>query len=208
MRGHPKQAFAYRALGKLGALGHRSAVAEILGVKLSGMVAWLLWRAIYLMKMPGLDRKIRVATDWFLDLILPPDIVQIKTEKSGGIGREHFEPGEVIFRQGDRGDRLYIIVDGEVEVVKEELGTGEITLARRGPGECFGEMALVSDKPRMATVRSRTSLNVLTMDREAFHGLFAHFPPLRALFQQLIEQYLHAPVQFKAEPREETFQDL
>ena len=59
MRGHPKEAFAYRALGKLGALGHRSAVAEILGVKLSGMVAWLLWRAIYLMKMPGLDRKIR-----------------------------------------------------------------------------------------------------------------------------------------------------
>jgi len=208
MRGHPKQAFAYRALGKLGALGHRSAVAEILGVKLSGMVAWLLWRAIYLMKMPGLDRKIRVATDWFLDLILPPDIVQIKTEKSGGIGREHFEPGEVIFRQGDRGDRLYIIVDGEVEIVKEEIGKGEITLARRGPGDCFGEMALVSDTPRTATVRSRTSLNVLTMHREAFHALFVHLPPLRKLFQQLIEQRIHVPVQFKGEHHAETGQDL
>jgi NADH dehydrogenase len=208
MRGHPKQAFAYRAIGKLGALGRRSAVAEILGVKLSGVVPWLLWRAIYLMKMPGLDRKIRVATDWFLDLILPPDIVQIKTEKSGGIGREHFEPGEVIFRQGDRGDRLYVIVDGEVEVVKEEFGKGEITLARRGPGDCFGEMALVSDTPRTATVRSRTSLNVLTMHREAFHGLFAHFPLLRRLFQQLIEQRIHVPVQFKGEHHAETGQDL
>ena len=195
MRGHPKQAFAYRAIGKLGALGRRSAVAEILGVKLSGVVPWLLWRAIYLMKMPGLDRKIRVATDWFLDLILPPDIVQIKTEKSGGIGREHFEPAEVIFRQGDRGDRLYIIVDGEVEVVKEELGKGEVTLRRLGPGDCFGEIALVSDSPRTATVRSRTSVNVITVDREAFHALFAHLPPLRALFQQLIEQRLQAPTQ-------------
>lgn len=208
MRGHPKQAFAYRAIGKLGALGRRSAVAEILGVKLSGVVPWLLWRAIYLMKMPGLDRKIRVATDWFLDLILPPDIVQIKTEKSGGMGREHFEPGEVIFREGDRGDRLYIIVDGEVEVVKEELGKGETTLARRGPGECFGEMALVSDTPRTATVRSRTSLNVLTMDREAFHALFVHLPPLRKLFQQLIEQRIHVPAQFKGEHHAETGQDL
>ncbi|MGH7411109.1 MAG: FAD-dependent oxidoreductase [Candidatus Methylomirabilis sp.] len=204
MRGHPKQAFAYRALGKLGALGHHSAVVEILGVKLSGMVAWLLWRAIYLMKMPGLDRKIRVATDWFLDLILPPDIVQIKTEKSAGIGREHFGPGEVILHQGDRGDRLYIIVDGEVEVVREEPGKGEIILARRGPGECFGEMALVSDSPRTATVRTCTRVNVLTMDREAFHGLFAHFPPLRALFQQLIEAHLDAPVQFQGEHHAET----
>ncbi len=188
LRGHPRRAFEFQALGKLAALGHRSAVAEILGVKLSGFVAWLVWRMIYLMKMPGFDRKVRVATDWFLDLILPPDIVQLKTEKLPGIGREHFEPGEVIIRQGDRGDRLYIIVDGEVEIVKEELGKGGIAFASRGPGECFGEMALVSDTPRTATVRSRTSLNVLTMDREAFHGLFAHFPPLRALFQQLIEQ--------------------
>ena len=208
MRGHPKHAFAYRAIGKLGALGRRSAVAEILGVKLSGVVPWLLWRTIYLMKMPGLDRKIRVATDWFLDLILPPDIVQIKTEKSGGMGREHFEPGEVIFRQGDRGDRLYIIVDGEVEIVKEELGKGEVTLRRLGPGDCFGEMALVIDTPRTATVRSRTSLNVLTMHREAFHALFVHLPPLRKLFQQLIEQRIHGPAQLKGEHHAETGQDL
>jgi NADH dehydrogenase len=195
LRGQPKRAFAFQTLGKLGALGHRSAVAEILGVKLSGFVAWFIWRTIYLMKMPGLDRKFRVAADWTLDLFLPPDIVQIKTEKSAGISREHFEPRETIFRQGDRGDRLYVIVDGEVEVVKEEPGEEETLIARLGPGECFGEIALVSDRPRGATVRSRTSLNVLTVDREAFHALFAHLPPLRRLFEQLIEQRLQRLVQ-------------
>lgn len=40
-------------------------------MKLSGFIAWLLWRAIYLMKLPGLDRKLRVSTDWFLDLVFP-----------------------------------------------------------------------------------------------------------------------------------------
>lgn len=191
LREQPKQAFGFKALGKLAALGRRSAVAEIFGLKLSGFVAWFLWRAIYLMKLPGFERKIRVATDWFLDLLLPPDIVQLKTEKQAGVGREHFEPGEVIFRQGDHGDRLYVVVDGEVEVVKEEPGQKEL-LARLGPGECFGEMALVSDHPRTATARSVTSVNVLTMDHAAFDALFSHLPPLRALFQQLIEKRLQA----------------
>jgi NADH:ubiquinone reductase (H+-translocating) len=190
LRGEPKQAFAFQALGKLAGLGPRSAVADILGFKLSGFVAWFLWRVIYLMKLPGFDRKIRVATDWFLDLVLPPDIVQLKTEKSVGFGREHFEPREVIFRQGDRGDRLYIVVDGEVEMVKEEPRKNEHVLARLGAGECFGEMALVNDNPRMATARSVTSVNLLTVDRNGFHALFAYHPPVRRMFQQLIEQRL------------------
>ncbi|MFQ5944962.1 MAG: FAD-dependent oxidoreductase [Anaerolineae bacterium] len=194
IRGDAKDAFAFQALGKLAALGHRSAVAEVLGVKLSGFVAWLMWRAIYLMKMPGVDRKVRVTTDWFLDLILRADIVQLKTQKSPGIGREHFEAGEVIFQQGDQGDRLFIVVDGEVEVARADPEKGEIILARLGPGDCFGEMALISDSPRMATVRTRTSVNVVTVDRDAFHALFAHLPPLRGLFEQLIERRLQAPV--------------
>jgi len=164
MRDRNKKRFSFNTLGKLAALGHHSAVGEVLGFKISGVLAWLMWRTIYLMKLPRLDRKIRVATDWFLDLILPPDIVQIKTERTPGIGRAHFEAGETIFRQGDRGDRLYIVVDGDVEVVKAEPGEqGETVLARLGPGECFGEMALVSDNLRMATVRSCTSVNVLCL---------------------------------------------
>src|SRR5436190_1477170 len=108
LRGEPRRAFSFKALGKMGALGRRSAVAEIFGMKVSGFLAWWLWRTIYLMKLPGLDRKIRVATDWTLDLILPPDIVQLETRRALGVRREYFEPGQVIFREGDRGDQLYV----------------------------------------------------------------------------------------------------
>jgi NADH dehydrogenase len=190
LRGEPRRTFAFRALGKLAALGRRSAVAEILGVRLSGFLAWWLWRTIYLMKLPGLDRKLRVATDWTLDLLLPPDIVQLKTEKSLGVRREHFEADEVIFREGDRGDRLYIVADGEVEVSRRVAGQGEVALRRLGPGDCFGEIALVSDRPRTATVRSRTSVNVLAVERETFQALFAGLPPLRGFFEQLIARRL------------------
>jgi NADH dehydrogenase len=199
LRGEPKQTFSFQALGKLASLGHRSAVAEVFGVKLSGFIAWLLWRAIYLMKLPGLDRKVRVATDWFLDLVLPPDIVQLKLDKGTSLCREHFEPHEVIFRQGDRGDRLYVIVEGEVELFQEAAGQPPHLLARLGAGECFGEMALVNDKPRMATARSITRANLLSVDRHAFGELFAHHPPLRRMFQALIDERQRADARPKPE---------
>src|SRR6267378_1268509 len=183
-----EQAFAFKARGKFASLGHRSAVADIFGLKLSGFLAWLLWRAIYLMKMPDLDRKLRVSTDWLLDLLLPQDIVMLKIGRSASFGREHFEEREIIFHQGDRGDRLYIVIDGEVEIVKQVPGDGEQFLGRLGPGGCFGEMALVNDNPRMATARTVTQVNLLSVNQDAFDALFAHHPPLRAMFQQLIEE--------------------
>jgi len=188
LRGQDRKPFAFTALGKMGALGHRSAVAEILGFRVSGFLAWWLWRTIYLMKLPGFDRKLRVATDWTLDLILPPDIVQLKTEKPLAIHREHFEANEVIFREGDRGDSLYVVVDGEVEVSRSLPGQEAVTLARLGRGDCFGEIALVKEAPRSATVRTCCRVDVLVMDREAFQTLFAHLPPVRGFFERLIEQ--------------------
>jgi NADH dehydrogenase len=193
IRGGARREFSFTALGKMGSLGHHSAVAEIFGMKLSGFLAWWLWRTVYLMKLPGLDRKIRVATDWTLDLILPPDITQLKIEHPESIRREHFEPNEIIFREGDRGDRLYVLVDGEVEVTQHVPGRGDLPLRQLGPGECFGEIALVSDRPRSATVRSLTSVNVLALDRDAFQALFSHLPPLRGFFEQLIEARLKGP---------------
>lgn len=98
---------------------------------------------------------------WTLGLILPPDIVQLGTERSTAVRRERFEPDQVVFRQGERGDRLDVIVDGEVEVVCGDAERGEVVLQRLGPGESFGEIALVSDRPRTATVRSVGRVNVV-----------------------------------------------
>jgi len=188
LRGTPKRTFTFKALGKMGALGHRSAVAEVFGMRLSGFVAWWLWRTIYLMKLPGLDRKIRVAVDWTLDLLLPADIVQLRMERSVGIRREHFEPGEVICEEGGHGDWLYIIADGEVDVGKHAPGQGEVTLRRLTAGECFGEIALLGDHVRTATARSVGAVNLLAVDRDAFQALFSTLPPLRHFVERLIEE--------------------
>ncbi|MBI1873653.1 MAG: hypothetical protein HYS05_07165 [Acidobacteria bacterium] len=76
--GRNKKAFSHKPLGVLASLGRRSAVAELGGLKFSGFFAWWLWRTVYLLKLPGLERKLRVASDWTLDLFFERDVVLLK----------------------------------------------------------------------------------------------------------------------------------
>ena len=75
--GRDPQSLEYKPLGSLAGLGCRSGVARVKGIKLSGFLAWWLYRTVYLLKMPGLSRKARVAVDWTIDLIFRPDPVQL-----------------------------------------------------------------------------------------------------------------------------------
>src|SRR5207247_658734 len=67
---------------------------------------------------------------------------------------------------------------------------GHQILGCLGRGECFGEIALISDTPRTATVRSKTGVNVLAVDRDAFPTLFATLPPPRGVFEHVIEAHV------------------
>lgn len=79
MRGGPLRPFRFRTIGQLAAIGRRTGVARIFGINFSGFFAWWLWRTIYLSKLPRLEKKVRVALDWTLDLIFSKDIVQFLT---------------------------------------------------------------------------------------------------------------------------------
>lgn len=92
---------------------------------------------------------------------------------------KRFKQGEVIFRQGEIGDRVYVIIKGEVEVVREEAEKAPTILARLGPEEYFGEMALLRNAPRSATVRALTDVQALTIHQTHFGELFTHVPALR-----------------------------
>jgi NADH:quinone reductase (non-electrogenic) len=71
--GAKKRPFRFSTLGQLAAIGRRTGVANILGLKFSGFIAWWLWRTIYLSKLPRLEKKIRVALDWTLDICFSKD---------------------------------------------------------------------------------------------------------------------------------------
>jgi NADH dehydrogenase len=187
LRGATPRVFSFRGLGTMGSLGRRSAVAQVFGVKLSGFLAWWVWRTVYLMKLPGWGRRLKVAVSWTLELVLPPETVQLRLAGSRGLTREHYEPGQLVFRQGDLGDRLYIILSGEAEVHRTD-DAGEILLARLGPGQCFGEMALVQETTRNASVRCARTMDVLSLPKQEFAVLAAYLPDLRRRFERLTEE--------------------
>jgi len=78
IRGEPLKPITYKTKGQLVALGHRSAVALVMGVKLSGFPAWWVWRSYYLLQIPRWDKRLRVMFDWTLDLVFPPELTQLK----------------------------------------------------------------------------------------------------------------------------------
>ena len=88
-----------------------------------------------------------------------------------------YKDGEVIIKQGDTGDCLYVIQKGKVEVIQES-GNGEIRLAELGETEFFGEMGLFEKDVRSATVRAIGESKVLTIDRKNFYQTIQKDPSI------------------------------
>ena len=74
LTGKPTVPFAYTPKGQMASIGHNKAVAEIFGVRLSGFIAWLMWRGLYLLRVPTFARKSRLFLEWNWAMFFPPDI--------------------------------------------------------------------------------------------------------------------------------------
>ncbi len=84
LRGEPTRPFSYRSRGQLSTIGNQKAVAEILGVHLSGSIAWFLLRGVYLLKLPTFARKVRVFFEWTWTCFFPPDIARLSFSRTRG----------------------------------------------------------------------------------------------------------------------------
>ena len=82
VHGGKKKPFDFKIIGLLAAIGRRTGVARIFGINFSGFLAWFLWRGIYWSKLPRLEKKIRVAIDWALDVFFTKDFVQYLDQRS------------------------------------------------------------------------------------------------------------------------------
>ncbi len=105
-----------------------------------------------------------------------------------------YQPGEIVFRQGDEGDAAFFIRSGEVEVLREQAGKEAAVVARLTEGY-FGEMALLSDAPRNATVRAVTTTTLAVLGKANFISMCAMMPTAH-------EDILHTAQQRAAEESE------
>ena len=91
--------------------------------------------------------------------------------------RVGFDPGQVLFKQGDMGDAAYIIIEGDAEVLVDTVG-GQAVVATLGKNAFVGEIAILCDVPRTATVRAKGRVVALRISKELFMRLITEFPQM------------------------------
>lgn len=134
--------FTFTGLGELASIGHRAAVAEIMGCRFSGFFAWFLWRSIYLAKLPGIERKLRVMMEWTLDLFFPRDIALLQPKPTQLVKEMHLEKGDSIFQCGEPASSLYVVKSGGIQLL-DDAGATLRTLAA---GDQIGRNTLLGSK--------------------------------------------------------------
>jgi CRP/FNR family cyclic AMP-dependent transcriptional regulator len=98
--------------------------------------------------------------------------------------------GELLFREGDPGDEMYLVREGTVVISKPVLGRVEQVLARLGAGDFFGEMSLFDRSPRSATVSAESDVALLCLDREGLHQFIEASPRAAAdFFYQMVQVF-------------------
>lgn len=105
--------------------------------------------------------------------------------------RVGFDPGKPIVRQGDPADAAYLIIDGEAEVMVA-TPAGPLTVATLGANEIFGEIAILCNVPRTATVRAKDRLVALRISREPFMRMVREFPNMAVSIMQELAHRLEA----------------
>ena len=165
-------------------------VAQILTISATIMAI-----AVFVMVGPLIVTLFMLAAQGFIMLSILICLVVVVTTPERELIKEHFGRGAIIFRKGEIADKVYVIENGQVEAVEDEPGKQEKVIRNMGPGDHFGEIALIRRMPRTLTVRAVTDVDVLAIKAGAFASLFAHIPVLRDSFAQLVEQRLETTKQ-------------
>jgi NADH dehydrogenase len=179
LKNQPTKAFYHKSLGTLCSIGGKSAVAEMMGIKISGLLAWMAWRGVYLMKLPSFPQKIKVGLDWAFDLLFPPPLTTVRSDRSKRVGRAHYKAGNVIYHMGDPTAEFYVVEDGEIEIFLD-VDSRQHVLAVLGKGDFFGEGALKNGEKRRHSSRARVDSEVLILGKNVFSEISEHLAPFRS----------------------------
>jgi NADH:ubiquinone reductase (H+-translocating) len=187
MEGKELKPFAYTSKGSLASLGMSKAVADVYGIKLSGTLAWLLWRGFYLSFLPGFAAKFRVGVTWLLNSVMPPNIVQIQSDPPA-TRYIHYRKGDKVFEPGMLIDGFYTVVKGSFRLTIDNAETGEHFEKLFGTGDHFGERVLLRSSLRTGLVVALEDSIVLFIAQKDFTRLARAFPILDAYFKDYIER--------------------
>lgn len=107
----------------------------------------------------------------------------------------HYEEDTIVVREGDPGDSMFIVVRGEVRVLTRNAQQKEVILANLGEGEFFGEVALLTGRPRTATILTNVDSELLELTREDYERIAMNYPHVKAVLQEFHQQRAYKTVE-------------
>ena len=189
----PLSAFNFKPKGSLASLGNYRGVAEVLGLRLTGLPAWILWRFLYIGMLPGFSTRLRVALNWMFDYVLPRSIVQIENRTASTTRYRRYAAGDVVSAPGQVPDGFYTIVAGCLESRIPGSGGGEDFVRILGVGDHWGERTISTGVLTQGTLTAIEDSRVLVMAPDDFRNLCEDFPAMEEYFAS-ISSKIYAPV--------------
>lgn len=166
IRGKPLKPYSFGGLGDCCQLSTGKGVGQMMGIPVTGWLCWFLWRAFMVAYLPSWMKRVRTMLDWLTTPFLGRDIIAVTAPSDMGVQQELFEPGQMIVNEGDVGRAMFIIRSGEVEVIRKQDDGGQEQVALLGPGDHFGEVAVLNNVRRTASVRARSAVELLRIGQE------------------------------------------
>ena len=176
--------FQYKSKGALASLGAGRGVAEVFGLKLTGRVAWLLWRVYYISLLPGAQARVSVLWNWLMDGLSRRSVAQINSQTDPGTRYVCFRAGDRIYENGSRADGLYTIISGAVRITSMDSETGLEKSRILAVGEHFGELMLLGATRRIATAVAAEDTKALVMTQQEFLKLAEGLPFFNDYFSE------------------------
>ena len=171
LRGEATRPFHFHPQGLLATIGQHNGVAEIYGLKFSGLIAWFLWRTVYLMKIPTIRRKLNVVVDWTWDIFFKPNPVRVRVAQQQRFKQAHYAAGDFVFRKGEPGGPFFVVKAGSAGLYVDEASTPLVTWTK---GDHFGESAILEGAAHptyKASVKAETPLDLIVIEPADFTGL-------------------------------------
>ena len=197
--GQAPRPFRYSPRGTMASIGRYRAVAEVFGVRLSGLVPWLLWRGFYLSMLPGHATRLRVALNWAFDYVLPRSIVQTEAGGHAGVERVCFAAGEALFEPGQFVDGFYVVLQGALESRVPATEAGEDFVRRLGPGDHWGERTLQTGFRTQGWLVATEDTTILRLRRDDYRLLVDALPPLAEYFRTIPDKIYPQQLRYRTE---------
>ncbi len=177
--------FDYKPKGMLASLGNYEGVAEILGLNIHGLPAWVIWRALYIGMLPGFSTRLRVALNWAFDYFLPRSIVHLSELPGHGTQYLHYQAGDIILQPDQIVDGFYVVASGLLVLEVPDKISGQTFRRDIRPGDHIGEQLLSHGKLSSCTLTAKKNSVILKLDTEDFLRMRSCFTGFDQYFKQL-----------------------